>query len=241
MIVLDSPVPPSMPLSTVTASTLIDKAAILLQDVDNVRWPREELLGWLNDAQVAIVQIKPGANNKIGAMKLQPGARQTIPADGWLLLEITRNLGADGRTPGPAIQLASRDLMERFNLDMYSDTSSAVTQCYMFTLQDQPAFYVYPPSTGTNYVEINYSFMPEELDEETDTITIRDIYYPVILDYMLYRAHMKDAEHASNGQLANAYYAAFAGALGVKEQGEMENNPNLGFGPYNPAVRGASK
>lgn len=240
-VIIDSPVPPSMPESTVTVEEIINKVSYLLNDEDNVRWTREELLGWVNDAQVAIVKLKPGANNKIVAMKLQPGARQAIPDDGWLLLEITRNLGSDGSTPGQMIQLVSRDLLNRFNMSWYSDTNSAVTKNYMFTLQDQPSFYVYPPSDGTGYVEVNYSFFPPELTDEDDVISIRDIYYTAIIDYVAYKALMKDSEEGANGQIAERYYSAFMAELSIKDEGEKENNPNVSRAPTNAAVRGAAK
>lgn len=240
-LIIDSPVPPSMPLSTIAASTIIDKAAILLTDEGNDRWTRTELLMWLNEGQKAIVQIVPSANNKIGTMKLQPGARQMIPADGWLLLGITRNLGTDSTTPGPMIQLVERDILDRFRPNWYADTPSSVTQNYMFSLQDQPSFYVFPPSTGSNYVEINYSFLPKDVALESDAIKVRDVYAVALLDYMMYRAFMKDAEASPGSQLAATYYQSFLNLIGAKSQGEIENNPNMKLGPMNPSARGGAK
>lgn len=241
IIVIDSPVPPSMPLSTVMASTLIDAASTLLndEDVTNQRWSRTELLAWLNEAQRTIVQLKPGANNKIVAMKMQPGARQMIPDDGWLLMGVTRNMGDDGATPGPMIQLVERDLLDRFDPDWYSMTPQLEAQNYMYNLQDQPSFYVYPPSNGVNYIEVNYSFMPPQVSAEEDVITIRDIYATAILDYMMYRALAKDAEEASNAQLSANYYQSFLAGIGMKDQAEQENSPNMKLGPIHGGRGGA--
>lgn len=240
--IIDSPVPPSLPPSTITAASIIDSASTLLNDEDttNQRWSRTELLAWLNEAQRTIVQLKPGANNKIVAMKLQPGARQMVPSDGWLLLGITRNLGPDGATPGEMIQLVERDLLDRFLPGWYTSTPSAATENYMFNLQDQPSFYVYPPSNGTNYVEVNYSFLPKNVLYETDVITIRDVYATAILDYIMYRALSKDAEEASSVQLASGYMQSFLSLLGIKSQEEEQNNPNMKLGPIH-AGRGGAK
>lgn len=242
IIVLDSPVPPSMPPSTIEASTLIDAASTLLADEDttNQRWTRTELLAWLNEAQRTIVQLKPGSNNKIVAMKMQPGARQMIPEDGWLLMGVTRNMGDDGATPGSMIQLVERDLLDRYDPDWYSMTPQLEVQNYMYNLQDQPSFYVYPPSNGVNYIEVNYSFLPEQVAYEEDVITIRDIYATAILNYMMYRALAKDAEEASSRDLSQQYYAAFMTELGIKDQAEQENSPNMKLGPMH-AGRGGAK
>lgn len=242
IIVIDSPVPPSMPLSTITAESLIDAASTLLNDEEttNQRWSRTELLAWLNEAQRTIVQLKPGANNKIVAMKLQPGARQMIPEDGWLLMGVTRNMGDDGATPGPMIQLVERDLLDRFDPDWYSMTPQLEIQNYMYNLQDQPSFYVYPPSNGVMYVEVNYSFMPPQVAYEEDVITIRDVYATAILNYMMYRALAKDAEEATSLGLSQGYYNAFLTELGLKDQGENENSPNMKLGPIH-AGRGGAK
>lgn len=48
-----------------------------------------------------------------------------------------------------------------------------------------------------------------------DQIVVSDRYLPALANYVCYRMHMVDAEHAANLQLANTYFAQFAGSLGV--------------------------
>ena len=36
-------------MGTITAKYIIDKAAVQLIDITNIRWTRAELLGWIND------------------------------------------------------------------------------------------------------------------------------------------------------------------------------------------------
>lgn len=239
-IIIGTPVPPVTVVSTTRVKDLIDKASFLLNDSANVRWTRAELLGWFNDAQIAIVQVKPGANNKVVSMKLSPGARQNLPIDGWLVLDIYRNMGTDGITPGPAIQIVARAIMDNFFPNWASDTATAEVQNVIFNLQDEPCFYVYPPSDGTGYIEVNYSFVPSPVATETDAINIRDIYASAAIDFMCYRALLKDAEAAANKDIAQGYYTSFMNALESKDKGELENNPNLNLGKPNSSIRGAS-
>jgi len=80
-------------MGTVTAKTIIDKAAIQLIDLTNIRWTRAELLSWLNDGMRQIVLIQPSASTTTVSKLLVAGTRQTLPVDGWLLLSVYRNMG----------------------------------------------------------------------------------------------------------------------------------------------------
>lgn len=213
-------------MSTITAKSIIDKAAIQLTDISGIRWTRAELLGWINDAQRQIVIMSPNATNKVSVVKLNAGTRQAIPSDGWTLLEVIRYMGTTGTKPGRAIRLASREQIDSFNPDWHSDAPSPMPRHYIFDLQDQTAFFVYPPNTGTGYVEINYSPDPVDLTTETSTIYLRDIFETAILDYVLYRACSKDAEYAPGIQLAAGYLNTFQMSMGQKSASEQSNNPN---------------
>jgi hypothetical protein len=225
-------------LGTIVGTTIINKAAIQLTDLTNIRWTRSELLGWLNDAQRQIVLMQPNSSNKTAAQKLIVGSRQRIPSDGWLLLDIYRNMGTDGLTPGNVVRVVSRQLLDAYAPTWHSSAPSAVTQNFIFDLQDQTAFYVYPPSDGTNWLEVNYAQVPADLATENLTISLSDVVQTAMLDYMMYRACSKDAEYAPGLQLASGYWAAFSAAVGSKAQAELTNDPNLGLGPRDPAKPG---
>jgi len=226
-------------MGTVTAGTIIDKAATQLIDIAGVRWTRAELLGWLNDGLRQIVLMQPTATNTIGAVLLTSGTRQTLPTGGWLLLGIYRNMGTTGTTVGRAVRLVSRELLDAFNPDWHTDTTSTVTKNYIYDIQDQTAYYVYPPSTGTNYLEINYSMQPTNLTSEAQVIPIFDVYQMSLTDYILYRACSKDAEYAPGLQLAQGYLTTFISSVGGKDQSEIKGNPEQSLLPRNPNIPGS--
>lgn len=221
-------------MSTITAKRIIDKAAIQLTDIDGVRWTRAELLSWINDAQRQIVIMTPSASNKVSVVKLVAGTRQSLPSDGWNLLEVIRYMGTTGTRPGRAIRLASREQIDSFNPDWHADTPSPMPRHYIFDSQDITSFFVYPPNTGAGYVEINYSPDPVDLTTENSTIYVRDIFETIILDYVLYRACSKDAEYAPGIQLASGYLQTFMASMGQKDKGENDNSPNQQFLPKSP-------
>lgn len=228
-------------MGTVTAKAIIDKATIQLIDLANIRWTRAELLSWLNDGMRQIVTIQPSASSTTVSKQLVAGTRQTLPDDGWLLLAVYRNMGTNGTTPGRAIRIISREIIDGFNPDWHTDTAKAEVRNYVYTNQDQLAFYVYPPNTGTQYVELNYSAQVADLTSETDVIPIFDIFQSALVDYILYRACSKDAEYAPGLQLAQGYMATFVAAIQGKSESEVTNDPTTALGPRNPAVRGTAQ
>jgi hypothetical protein len=228
-------------MGTVTAKTIIDKASIQLIDLTNIRWTRAELLSWLNDGLRQIVTIQPSASSTTVAKQLAVGTRQYIPTDGWLLLSIYRNMGTNGTTPGRIIRIVSREILDSFNPNWNTVTATAEVRNYMYTDQDQLAFYVYPPNTGTQYIELNYSVQPVDLTLETQPIPIFDVFQSALVDYILYRACSKDAEYAPGVQLSQSYMATFVAAIQGKNQSEITSNPTQSLGPSNPPVRGSAQ
>lgn len=223
----------------ITAKSIIDKAAVQLTDIAGIRWTRAELLGWINDGQRAIASVQPNASSEVVVVQLAAGTRQAVPADGWMLLDIYRYMGTNGATPGRAIRLISRELLDSFNMYWHSATPNAEPKNFVYDLQDQRAFYVYPPNTGTGYVQLNYAQIPADLASENDAITIIEIYQPALLDYVLYRTCAKDAEYAPGVALAQMYMSSFATLIGGKDSAERTNNPNQALLAHNPNVPGS--
>jgi hypothetical protein len=226
-------------MGTVTAQTIINKAAIQLTDIANIRWTRAELLSWLNDGMRQIVVMQPSASSTTVSKLLSAGTRQSLPADGWLLLQIYRNMGTTGSTPGRAIRIVSREILDGFNPNWHTDTAAAEVRNYIYDVQDQLAFYVYPPNTGTQYIELNYSAQPTNLTTESQTIPIFDIFQQALLDYIMFRACSKDAEYAPGLQLAQGYLATFTAGVTGKTQSEATNDPTNALGQRNTSIPGS--
>lgn len=221
-------------MGTIVGTTILNKAAIQLTDLSNIRWTRSELLGWLNDAQRQIVLMQPNSTSVVTSTQLVVGSKQAIPSGGWMLLDVFRNMGSNGTTPGRAIRVVSRKLLDAYSPTWHSAAQNSVTQNFVFDPQDQTAFYVYPPSDGTNYVELKYAQLPVDLANESNAIGLLDIFEPAMLDYIMYRACSKDAEYAAGVQLASGYWTAFSAGVSAKRTAEEENDPNLTMGPNNP-------
>jgi hypothetical protein len=226
-------------MGTITAQTIINQAAVQLLDLSNVRWTRAELLDWINAGQKQIVILSPNATNKTSVYKLVAGTRQVIPSDGWTLLDVIRNMGTNGTTPGRTIRVVSEELMDNFDVNWHASQSATTVRNVIFNQQDQTVFYVYPPNNGNGYIQINYSPVPPTILLETETISLNDIFMPVLLDYVLYRACSKDAEYAPGLQLAAGYLQTFLASMQAKSTSELSNSPNNKLGPLTVTTPGS--
>lgn len=216
-------------MATITGTNIVERAAIVLQDTTGVRWPQtEELLLWLNDGQREIVLRKPDAYAQNEVVALVAGTKQSIPAAGIQLLDVIRNMGTGGSTPGRAITRIDREILDEQRPNWHTETASAETKHFTFDTRDPKRFYVYPPQHATpGRVEIVYASSPTNLLALGSTISLDDIYSGPLLDYILYRAYSKDADLTPSApQRAVAHYNAFLSALGAKSQVEQAVNPN---------------
>ena len=224
-------------MGTITAGTVVTRVSTLLQDPTNIRWPTSELLTYLNDGQREIALYKPNACIVNGPRQLIAGSKQTIPDNGVQLIDVVRNLGATGTTAGKAIRLTMREILDAQNADWHTSNPSQIVQHYVYNPRDPKTFYVYPPqpSTSPHQVELVYAAAPTDLTTTTQTINVDDIYFSVLVDYMMYRAYSKDSEYAADAPRADRHQRAYLASLTGKVSSETGHDPNS-FAPANPNV-----
>ena len=224
---------------SVVASVILTKVRNQLADNGSVqRWTDAELLGWLSDGQRTIAAADASTASAVQAIKLVAGTRQEIPADGYAFLGMYRNMGTNGTTPGQAVTIVRRDLLDRIKPTWHADTPSPTVQNYVFNNEDPLAFYVYPPNDGTGYVEINYAVMPVELTATSQPIDIQDIYQSPLFDYVMARAHAKDSDAAAGLQYAQMYMQSFMTFLSANTKDLSLENINTMLAGFNPQVKG---
>ncbi|WP_163557582.1 DUF6682 family protein [Halomonas sp. NO4] len=220
-------------MAVTTVGTVIDNAKLVLQEVTSAgtRWTNEELIGWLNEAYQAIVQLKPDASSVNETITLDPGTKQSIPDDGLRLIDVVRNTATDSDKLG--ILVTSRRALDTTRRSWHADDESVNIEQFVFDDQDPTHFYVYPPAATGAEIEIIYSSVPSAHDAsgglsaiESDTIKLNDSYVPAITDYILYRAYSKDADHAANLQRAQMHLEAYMNSLGQKVQVDRRTSPN---------------
>lgn len=232
-----------MPIS---AQSVIRRATDVLQDPTSIRWPVDELVRWLNDAQRAIVKVRPDALNITTTMALALGSRQDLdnavlsppPAK---LIEITRNLAATSSKR--AITKVDRHIMDRQLPGWHAMAPTVNIDHYMFDPRDPKTFYVYPPAAATAQLEVMYSAYPTDIAEPapggtfasvTGNLALADIYADDVLNLVLSRCYNKDAEYTANAVLADKYMAMATASLGAEIAATLAVQPQAKPGAATP-------
>lgn len=226
----------------VLASDVITRVReILVDKAVAKRWTDAELLRYLSDGQRTIAAMYPDQVTKVAIVPLVPGTYQTLPADAVSLLTIYRNFAGDGVTPGRAIRLIRREILDDQNPGWHTEGKQQVVYNYIYDPLDSMAYFVYPPSNGLGFVQMNYCFNPEEVTDLTDELPLAGIYQTPLVDYVLYKAHQKDSDFAAGQQRAVAHLQAFTLFMETRSKRDVETNPNQSLGPFNPNVSGAAR
>ncbi|MDX9787928.1 MAG: hypothetical protein RBT11_14175 [Desulfobacterales bacterium] len=229
-------------MPTMTAQNIIQRVLITLHEdmTSPVRWDKDKLLLALNDAQRQIVKFKPEAYVVTGAVATVAGSKQAIPDSGIQLIDIIRNMGTAGTTPGKVIRRCTRAELDEERPGWHTESPNAVAQNFVFDPRNPKSYYLYPsqPATSQGYVEMMYVAVPagvvvSDWVSGSNVITLDDIYSVDIYHWILYVAYSQDATHSSNAARAMAYYQAFLQGLGVMDQAEA----NMSLPPTPTAMK----
>lgn len=223
-----------------TAKSIVQRATDISQDKTSVRWPADEWVRWLNDGQREIALYRPDAFSTFAPIALVAGTRQALPATAVKLIDIPNNTNGG---KGVVRQIERRQLDEQVP-GWHSLAGSTDIKHFTYDPRDPRAFYVYPPAQVGASVNAVYAVYPTDIVEPVagsdfnavvGNINVADIFGNALLDFMLYRAYLKDSDYAGNGARAQAHYAAFANALGIEVKATVTIAPNA-VTPGGPAA-----
>ena len=206
---------------------VINQTAYMLTDESAVRWPKPTLLGWFNEAQRAVVLRRPDSLAVNEPFSCQGGSRQDMPAEGIRLIDIVRVIGGSGITKVDKSQL------DAHIRDWYTQAESADIEHFVYDERDPKRFYLYPPAAVGTTIEIIYSKSPDvvsiaDFNTDTQVISVDDVFANALQEYILYKAWMKDAEHAGNSNRANGHFNQFMVAIGDKTRADTAMAPQNG-------------
>lgn len=254
--------------ASTTVKSFLGLCSLQLTDANPqfTRWKQPELVGWINYGQMIIAKFMPYACSRVDVIKLVAGTRQSIEAipaaslkptngasapavlHGNMLLGVSHNMGADGITPGRAIRIVDRDVLDSTNRDWHTPARAGdfPTQ-YTFNPITPKVFYVCPGvRQGTDvWVEASLLADPMQLDPTVDysagagvnvLLSIDDKYNDDLLNAVLALAYMKDAEAQGSADLVAAHSTMFANSINAQVKAATGVNPNLKGLPLNGAV-----
>ena len=196
------------------ASAVMDRAQIILND-DNVAYTDAEVLQWLNDGRIQIVQDRPDAYTVRESVQLAAGPAQSLEADCIALIDIAQNMGTDGATRGAAITEMEKARLDRWRPNWPAETPSATVKHFIRNQLTPREYYVYPPQpdTGMGYVERIASKALSAVASDAD-IVLGDQWVRALVEFVCWMAHSKDADVSDAGKMERhkANYYALMGA-----------------------------
>ena len=207
-------------MSLVTSNEIILRVNKLLNDPGFPRWPKEELLDYVNDAQRAIVLRRPDAYTvDVDDFSCVAGTKQSLPSDALRLIDITRN--ESGRAiKGPF----DKSVLDDNYPNWYSGNAATEAELFIYDERNPKTFYVYPGVALSTKLTAVYSKAPPAItlaqNDALQVISLDDIYVNAIIEWSMYRCYMKDAEYAANPNKSMMHQNAFRTQLGEKSQAD---------------------
>jgi hypothetical protein len=263
--------------ATILVREALRRASYLLGDLSPAQFQRHresECVDFLNDGALAIVKYLPIAGSRVDAIKLKPGTLQSIetiaaadckPGDGTTpavpilgisLLRVSRNMGANGTTPGRAIRIVDQKTLDAVDADWHSASKAATAVANFVADPSTPRyFYVTPPAHASTavWVELAYTAQPLRVPNtgapgseiylaggaSTATIPLPDEYIDDLVNYVVARASMVESEWADSSK-AQTFAGMFLASLNGKVAAITGSNPNLKRLPFAPEPVGAA-
>ena len=204
-------------MATISVASILDRANILLNDPGFIRWPKQELLNYYNDAAKAIVLVRPDAHTKHVDFPCAAGTKQLLPSDALRLIDVVRNF------EGSVIRYVPRKALDDSYPEWHTSADATKVSAFTYDERDPKVFFLYPGPAANVKVDVVYSVAPQSkaLDEveSVDSPAIADlddIYINPLIDFIMYRAFLKDSEYAANSNRSQGHYQAFLQQLGDK-------------------------
>lgn len=212
---------------------ILDRVTTRYNDADYTRVSQSMYLSFLDDAINQLILARPDSHVKTAVVQLVPGTRQSLPADGFNLIAIYRNMTGNGN--GTFSEGAPILQVEREQLDMFSDWHNLdpVTEVeqYAYDMTAPKTIWVSEPIHPTTpvYVEMDYSHGAEKYADMLDafeeildmTLPVDDVFLAPIVNYVLYLLFSTDTGSTGDAVLAQRYEQSFYQSLGIEYQATL--------------------
>jgi len=174
-------------------SDVLDRARTILQDADAVYWEDDELPKWLTDARLEAYRLRPDIYEASEEFACAAGTRQKLPGGARMLFDVPRNVSA---TRQRAITVADAGALGRVRPNWRGQAAAQEIRHFLYDERSPGQFDVYPPARAGVVIELSYAKLPGAVTHDMgDTeLEAEGEYGPALLDYVLYRAFLKEAD-----------------------------------------------
>lgn len=208
------------------ASDIITEVSTQLNDVGKVTWTEPSLIEYINSAQEMIVLIRPDAFSQITTMQMVAGTKQALPVTALRLLDIKRNMGSDGNTPGRAVIAVDESSLDLFAFNWHTSNNAAEIKNFTYDEKTPNTFYVDPPSNGNGHIEISVSRVPTKIIAPANSLVLKDIYRNPVVQWCMFRAYSIEVDSRSSRDRALKHEKTFYQMMGEKFQRDIVFSPS---------------
>ncbi|MGY3855364.1 phage adaptor protein [Aeromonas aquatilis] len=198
-------------------SEILNRASTELTDTQRISWGLEDLISYYNSAIAAIASARPDIFIKTQAFACVAGTRQTAPAGTIKLIDIERNT-----LTGKSIRYVSRANLESLIPSWASSTGGEEAELYIHEPTNISAFWLYPGVKAGVSVDLVLSILPTPATRVTVEsgahVEVDDRYITPCLDWIMYRAFMRDSEVTANASRGQLHLQSFTQALSVRTE-----------------------
>lgn len=214
-----------------TQADVFREAAVITNDDAFSRWTLPKLNQFLNAGIDDIALYKPNAVEVTKTMPMVEGVYQELTPPDFALIRVLRN--ADGAV----VTEIKREIMDSMvpgwaDPDIYP--FAAAVQHTITDAAEPDSFRVFPGNTGSGHLIVVVATKPAHLADGADPLNINtfdavvplsDIYRQSLVNYVISKCFTVDSEAPGSAARAQAHYALFANALGIKFTMETTANP----------------
>lgn len=203
----------------IEVAAVFSRVQTVLTDAGYRRFPAAELRQWLADGWREIIIYKPEAASVTAEMAVAANTvRQAVPTGYLRLLDIISSNGA-------AVTAQTRQQMDVADRSWRTRQGSNIRH-FVLDVSNPREFEIYPvPTTALATVAVLVPDPPQTIAEATTTIPLDSTCMSPLVDFICYRALLKDSADTFNAQRAAMHYQAYAAAMGLKVQNLVVPRP----------------
>lgn len=199
-----------------TIKDLLERVSLELTDTSRTHWPLEDLVHYYNSAIAAIANYRPDVFAQTQAFDCVAGTRQALPAGAIKLIEVERNTG------GRKLRYFERGVLDDLAPEWVTETGAAEAEAYLYELANPHIFWLYPGVAAGVQVDLVLSVLPVSVTvsqvEAGNELQMDETYLTPCMDWIIYRAYLRDADDTANSGRGQLHLQAFAQYLGIKIQ-----------------------
>lgn len=176
------------------------------------RWTQDDLVKYYNSAVAALATYRPDIFATTKTVTCVAGTRQALPVGARRLIEVERN------TMGRKLRYCERGVLDDMDPDWMRSTGSTEAEAYSYDETNPSVFWLYPGVAANTQVDVVASVMPEQVSvaQISQPLPLDQAFYTPCMDWIIYRAYMRDADDTANSMRGQMHLQAFAQYLGIK-------------------------